>query len=327
MNPLTKALHERAKKIAQNYHQIESDLIEILQKLDQKKVFRDLGYSSLFKYCLDELNLSEATAYNFITVSRKATEIPELKEEIIAGHITVTKARKITPVLKKANADLWLQKARTLPQRQLEQAVAKEVPQVLTPEKSTYVTEKRLRLQIGVDESLYNQLKRVQDLLSQKNQKPASLEDALGAMVQVYIEKHDPIKKAQRAMKRKDEKLVEKRELKTKSYAKNLSSRQVLEKSHSKRRAVPAGVLHTIKLRDQGQCTYRQNGKRCQEKRWLDVHHIHPVSLGGKNDPGNLVTLCKMHHRLLHQDGEQKVCAAKYQNTLFLAPSKSSRFL
>lgn len=31
-----------------------------------------------------------------------------------------------------------------------------------------------------------------------------------------------------------------------------------------------------------------------------DVHHIIPVSQGGKNDPSNLVTLCPNHHRMAH---------------------------
>jgi hypothetical protein len=115
-------VHEKAKALAQKFRQAESDLIEILQKVDQHKIFRHLGYSSLFVYALKELKLSEANASNFITVSRKAREVPQLKEEIKSGNITVSKARKITPVLNKNNSCHWLKMAKALPQKQLERS-------------------------------------------------------------------------------------------------------------------------------------------------------------------------------------------------------------
>ncbi|MGE3973019.1 MAG: HNH endonuclease [Bdellovibrionales bacterium] len=35
-------------------------------------------------------------------------------------------------------------------------------------------------------------------------------------------------------------------------------------------------------LRDQGQCTYRnQQGERCPERKWLHTHYIIPKSKGG----------------------------------------------
>ena len=51
-------------------------------------------------------------------------------------------------------------------------------------------------------------------------------------------------------------------------------------------------VLH----RDGFAC--RVPGCRCDL--WLHLHHLQPVSWGGGNQAENLVTLCSMHHRLLH---------------------------
>ena len=51
--------------------------------------------------------------------------------------------------------------------------------------------------------------------------------------------------------------------------------------------------------RDRYQC---QSGKKgCCDK--LEVHHIHYRSKGGSDAPDNLITLCKKHHRSLH-DGK-----------------------
>jgi hypothetical protein len=45
-------------------------------------------------------------------------------------------------------------------------------------------------------------------------------------------------------------------------------------------------------------------GHGCQ--RPLDIHHIRSVGAGGRNDPFNLVALCRYHHCLLHHIGLNK---------------------
>ena len=95
MNALIQEIHEKAKFIAKKFHQAESELIDILQQVEAERVFFHLGYNSVFSYALKELGLSEAGTYNFIGVARKAVEVPQLKEEIKEGHLTVSKARKI----------------------------------------------------------------------------------------------------------------------------------------------------------------------------------------------------------------------------------------
>jgi hypothetical protein len=44
-------LHERALELAKVYKKTEIELIDILQKIDHEKLFRKLGYTSLFDYC------------------------------------------------------------------------------------------------------------------------------------------------------------------------------------------------------------------------------------------------------------------------------------
>ena len=41
-------------------------------------------------------------------------------------------------------------------------------------------------------------------------------------------------------------------------------------------------------------------GNRCENRRWLDVHHVVPRAAGGSNAPENLITLCSAHHRIEH---------------------------
>ena len=48
----------------------------------------------------------------------------------------------------------------------------------------------------------------------------------------------------------------------------------------------------------------RDNGCRfpgCCQTRWTDAHHIHHWADGGETSLDNLITLCRLHHRLLHK--------------------------
>lgn len=69
----------------------------------------------------------------------------------------------------------------------------------------------------------------------------------------------------------------------------------------NRRRPLHAKTIHQVQLRDQGQCTYQDNqGKRCSNQRFLEIHHIHPVAKGGQNKIENLALLCSGHHKVLH---------------------------
>src|SRR6218665_1423131 len=93
-------LHLKTKSTAVRYLKMESELVSLLNEVDARRAFRDLGYASLFQYCVHELKLSEAVTSAFITVSRKAAEVPELMEALEQNMITVSKAARITAVLK-----------------------------------------------------------------------------------------------------------------------------------------------------------------------------------------------------------------------------------
>lgn len=81
----TDRLHYEALETAIRYKNAESNLIEILQQIEAHRVFLTKGHPSLFGYVVCELGLSESVAYNLISVSRKAREVPELAAEIRKG--------------------------------------------------------------------------------------------------------------------------------------------------------------------------------------------------------------------------------------------------
>ena len=286
MKTKAETLHSKALQISKSFRELESDLLETLIQIDTCRAYKKLGYSSLYQYVTQALKLAEGTAYNFITVARKAIEVPELQVEVSKGNLSISQARRIVPVLKPHNKEKWLPMAITLTQRGLEKEVASENPKTLTPERSKYVSKNRLNLNFGVSEVIFEKLQTAQDLVSQKSKKAASLEETLESLLDLYLERKDPVLKAKRNNHKPH---------KPQPINRNLTSLTRV------RRALPAKVLHQIHLRDQRRCQFKdEQNKVCQSSRFIDIHHIKPVAKGGTDHIENLLTVCKFHHTVLH---------------------------
>lgn len=302
-----KELHQRALEAAREYFRAEAKLLDLLQKIDACKGFRNFGYTSLFSYAVDGLKLSESTSLNLINVARKAVQVPALKTEIEAGQLSVCKARKIVPVLTTQNQAEWIEKAKTLPTRKLEREIARVAPGEAFPERIRFVTESRVNLSFSLDEQTLEKIKRVQDLESQRRGRVVTLEETLAAMSALYIERNDTVAKAERALAKNGLGHTDvTRQTGSHKIARNAKSVEKLDKqtfgnSLRTRQPIPTAVEHEVVLRDAAQCTATNtNGNRCERRRFLHVHHIKPVSLGGENSPENLTTLCSSHHRIYH---------------------------
>ena len=304
---LADQIHARAIDVSQRYRSAESELIEVLQALDQHRVYLCRGHSSLFQYVVAELSLSESVAYNLITVSRKAHEVPELKLAIQSGTITLSNARKITPILTFENKAEWLEKASTLSNRQLEKEVVRIFPKAATPERVSYVTESRVKLNFGLSDDEMLKLRRVQDLLSQAKRRALSLEEVLTELSNEFLRRHDPVAKARRSIVRKGSGSMSGSVASLGDSSEVLAAvkpvaLQVQTKEAFKRTPISTGVLHQVNLRDQRRCTQQNDqGVRCNQSRFIEVHHQIPVSGGGQNTVDNLITLCSAHHQYIHR--------------------------
>ena len=287
-------IHKKALEVAERFKQAEADLISVLQEVDAHRVFMELGYTSLFSYCVEAIGLSESVASNFVTVARKAREVPVLQSAIRSGCLSVSKARKITPILTLENQDEWVEKAMVLSTRKLEEEVARVEPREATPERMKFVSEDRLELRLGISKAMKEKLKRVQDMEAQRTARPVSIEETLEALVNIYLELKDPVKRAERVLKRNADRTES-------NAAASVMGHTSRVKPSENRVAIAASVRHQVRLRDGGQCTYRnQQGHRCESQRWIDIHHVQARSLGGGNTLENLITLCSAHHRREH---------------------------
>src|SRR4051812_5603343 len=120
MTPLHQELDAQARKSARRFLVSESELLGVIQLIDENRVFESWGFTSLIAYCVGRLNLSYSSAYGFMAVARKAKEVPLLKEAVAEGKLNVSQARRIVSVLKPDNALQWIETAAIEKQKDLE---------------------------------------------------------------------------------------------------------------------------------------------------------------------------------------------------------------
>lgn len=96
---------------------------------------------------------------------------------------------------------------------------------------------------------------------------------------------------------------------------------RVLENEHGepldvgrKTRSIPPAIRRALNSRDGG-CRF----PGCTHRRYVDAHHIEHWANGGETKRSNLVTLCRLHHRLVHE-GEIRIETLADGSWRFLHP-------
>jgi hypothetical protein len=84
-----------------------------------------------------------------------------------------------------------------------------------------------------------------------------------------------------------------------------------------KTRSIPTAIRRALNSRDDG-CRF----PGCTHQRYVDAHHIEHWADGGETKLANLVTLCRLHHRLVHE-GEISVETLPDGTWRFLRPDGS----
>jgi hypothetical protein len=64
-------------------------------------------------------------------------------------------------------------------------------------------------------------------------------------------------------------------------------------------RTIPGWLRRLVHHRDGRRCQH----PGCPNTRWLQIHHIVPWAQGGPTDLDNLILLCGIHHRFVHEHG------------------------
>ena len=82
-----------------------------------------------------------------------------------------------------------------------------------------------------------------------------------------------------------------------------------------RRRTVPPALRRALEVRDGGCCRF----PGCQV-RHTEPHHIKHWARGGRTELANLISLCRFHHRLVHEDGWKVQMSRNQKVAVFVDP-------
>lgn len=320
-------LAERLRRLDSLGRGIEAAFIAHLAEFDARERYKVLGHSSLFRYCVTVFGHSESRAYKRILAARAVRRFPLVLERLAAGRIHVSAVAVLAPHLTDENLIALLDAAEGKPKFELERLVAalaperdrKDVimrlPSLRPPEPSTErpgdipksetppeapetaqeppahadkgaavrtrsvpavvtpLSAERVHFGFTGSLRLREKLERVKALLWHKE--PAGrLEVLIEALADEFLTRKDP-GRARRTGP--------------------AAGRPPPQRS----RTVPAAVRRAVWRRDGGACAYSgPDGRRCGERRGLEVDHVVPFARGGvSDDPANLRLLCRTHNQ------------------------------
>lgn len=223
-------------------------------------------------------------------------------------------SRRKTPLT--SPRDNFVSLSRTLSQKELEREVSLTkaqqtsepgLPIFLEPTSlGMELPKKVVQLKINVDIETEKKLQRLKELLAQKRQRPVNLDDLIQWCAEEMVEREDPVKKAERTLKRKERGTKPENKSGQNKRIQNQAPATVQASSSSRkqRAAIPALIKNMKWQSSQGQCeAVGALRNRCIEKTWLEMHHKVPVSQGGDNSIENLIVLCRSHHQEVHRGG------------------------
>jgi len=306
-------LLHRLLELTQQSRRVEADLIAHIGEVDHRRLYARNACSSMFSYCVEVLNLSEAESYFRIAVARAARKHPVLLTMLGDGRLHLSGIATLAPHLTDENRESVLARATHKSKRQIEELVAElapkpDVPSVIRklptppppappaqvvqlfpdrveapvrpgppPPAPPAVVEplrpERYRVQITASAELRDKLERLQALMGED----------LAAVIEA-------------AVTEKLERLEAKRYAVTKNPRKTLDETDTTPSS----RYMPAAVRRVVRKRDGSRCAFVDStGRRCTERRNLEFHHHDPFGRGGDHDPDKISLMCRQHNAYL----------------------------
>lgn len=281
-------------------------ILRHLREVEVRRLYIDLEYSSMHKYCIKKLKYTEGQAQRRIASARLLIELPEIEQQIQDGNLNLTNLSNIQSFVraeKSVNCSLdrnqkleLINSLESKSTREVQRELVKRSNQPMLLAETFKMSSHELEMattnngqNLGV---IYQKFESFlgpeqQELLQEfKNFYAHELSDMSNHSVLTFL-----LEKAV-AHKKKKLGLIPKQT----NNAPPPSAPKV--KAPQQRKPVNAMSRRLLWQRANGCCEYLDNNtkSRCNSKFALEEDHIQPVALGGTNDLTNLQLLCREHN-------------------------------
>lgn len=298
-----KVLLDQTNYLAEHERGVSILVLRHIREVEIRRLFVELGYSSMYAYCIKHLKYSESKTMSRLASARLMTELPEIEAQIESGTLNITNLSKVQSYVRAEKAiQHELSKNEKLSliaecQDKSTREVAKELIQkshqpALLAEKFQMTSVVLNDGSLNLDYTKFDALLDAEnnDLLQEfKNLYAHDLPDNSNITVLNFL-----LKKAVQHKKKKLGLIAQKKEAPANPNATPPRSPKV----SAKRKPLPASVKRFVWQRAGACCEHVDKNlkMRCSSKFALEPDHIVPHALGGTDEVGNLQLLCRVHN-------------------------------
>jgi len=337
-----------------------AEIVAVIAEVDRRKLFLDLGHTSLFSYLTTELGHTPASAQRRIDAARMLSVVPELKTDLQTGALNLMQISVVSQGLrqkKKEDSKVSvgvsekreiLMRVKGLDLMQTQRLVSQALDlDVQIQERKHVQKDESLRVELTLSKEQQARLQRAREILSHKHPSLGWAE-LFSVLAEDFMRRRDPRREPKC---RAPSENLSRRPKNTNSMVSTSNSTSVTHSTSTstststsnmeavlgqkstdkqdcfesawkpvamadqhrihkgdglskhrpriKRKAVPLAIKREIFRRDRD-CQWRDpiTKTKCRSRFQLEVDHLKPVSVGGKNHPTNLQILCDVHNRL-----------------------------
>ncbi|MBK9292900.1 MAG: HNH endonuclease [Oligoflexia bacterium] len=263
------------KSLVSEERKLLSSVLDYLLEVQTRRLYLELGFPSLFEFCVKELQYSESAAQRRISAARLMKDIPEVKTKIEKGNLNLTTLSQAAMFIgqeKRVNQKSYninqkrelLGKLENKSKSECEKELIKISPLATIPkERERLITEEKIEVRFVITKELKEKLERVKALISHKKVNP-SYEELLSELAEIALNKLDKSvdrdKKGNKEMGIiKDEQVSNRKDQCQKALppaeVKNPDAQQVGKESANSR-YIPTTIKRQVWKRDQGKCQY-----------------------------------------------------------------------
>lgn len=202
MNANDQEILKRVRELVQTERRITVEILWHLREVERRRIFAQLGYSTLFEFCLKELQYTEGSASRRIRAMRLLKDVNELEDSLQNGAISLTTASQLQSFIqneKKQNRIYSLEEKRNLV-RQLQGKSKQETEGFLNqlvsghsspPERTRLLDLDRIELRFEIERSTYVKIERIKALLA-SSYSDSSYRSIIDRMAEITLDRIDP---------------------------------------------------------------------------------------------------------------------------------------
>ena len=315
-------LVSRLKTLTKRERECTHEIILHLQELGRRRLYADLGYSSLFDYAVRALGYSPAAAQRRIKASRVIDRVPEAYSCLEKGTLSLAVLEVVSDALTSRNAREIVRDVVGKSRDEAREVVAmyhpvaesklREKIEPVFVQKNTSLRAEAcnfvgndaatggLEYQVSFVASpeMKEKLERAREIAG------GGLGDVLEKAVEEYLERHCPARRHARREKKRlardraqAEQILESIDEVQEAAEKIVAEIPDTQRDAARSRYISRALRDEVLARDGHRCSYvAEDGTRCQCRVGLEIDHEFPFGLGGRTDLENLRTMCKAHN-------------------------------